>query len=309
MNYIYSIAGLKIGIIDKSNMIDTLDLLYDKNIVNEPYDFACHINHIDKINENDFFLINKFLKKGSKLFVGLRDEKFYTIATHKPIYIVTDFKLKKIEVYTKYGIVNNMSIYMFHIMLKKHIFRLIYQRGLIPIHGALLYDSINNKGILVIGSGGAGKSSIAYYLKTNGLQCIADDVCALNLNTDQLVGSTNGIFVTEDFINRYNIDSSKVICVSPGRKYKILNQSSTNYVSLSNICLILALGNNNINSYDNIEKKKFILNAHENWCLNNNEILQFNCAVNKIVNESKKHFYINFSNTFMENLNNILKSI
>lgn len=59
---------------------------------------------------------------------------------------------------------------------------LLYQRGLLVLHGSVV--DINGDAVVFLGHSGAGKSSTAAALHMCGHKIIADDVAAINLDTD-----------------------------------------------------------------------------------------------------------------------------
>lgn len=62
---------------------------------------------------------------------------------------------------------------------------LLIQRGIVAIHGSCI--SANNFGVVISGDSGAGKSTIATKLFQMGYDFVADDVCALNTQLDDVL--------------------------------------------------------------------------------------------------------------------------
>jgi hypothetical protein len=62
---------------------------------------------------------------------------------------------------------------------------LLIQREVVAVHGSCV--SIDNFGIIISGDSGAGKSTIATKLFRKGFDFIADDVCALTIQSDDIM--------------------------------------------------------------------------------------------------------------------------
>ncbi len=306
MNYRFMIGKQKLIIKDAYDLTSNLKLLYDEcQINNESCDYICNIMPMCGLGQYDSFLINNACKTRNKLFIGLNGDKYYTIATHKPIYIITDKKTNQIDVYTGKDVIDNMSIYLFHIMIKKHICRLVFESGCIPIHGALLHNNTKNKCFLVTGDSNTGKSSVAYHLMMLGFDCVSDDICVYDAQNGLLSGATNGVYVTEDFIKRYNI-MSNTICISPGRKHRIKTHSKPNAFPIQSISLLFTLGFNGVYPHCKEELLNYMKYAHKNWFADNTEEQIFSKSITQLVECCDKYYAINFSQHFVEDIINIV---
>ncbi len=85
----------------------------------------------------------------------------------------------------------------------------LYQRGILPLHGSCIKTA--DSAVIITGISGAGKSTIAAALRQKGCLSLSDDVVAVNFidNTLWAIPSYPGIKLWEDALIRMNIVSDK----------------------------------------------------------------------------------------------------
>lgn len=67
---------------------------------------------------------------------------------------------------------------------------LLNQRGVLPLHGSALV--VGDHGVALVGTEGAGKSTLVAALDKKGYRLLADDVCAVSLNDEHVPVITPG---------------------------------------------------------------------------------------------------------------------
>ena len=107
-------------------------------------------------------------------FYGLTDEGFSFDVPKVAIYDIKDGS--KICI-TPYNGSSDASINLY--LLGTAFGTLLYQRGLVPLHGSALI--CKGKGILITGDSGAGKSTLAHALDSLGCPILTDDVAAIKM--------------------------------------------------------------------------------------------------------------------------------
>lgn len=92
---------------------------------------------------------------------------------------------------------------------------ILHQRGIIPFHGSAF--SINDKGILLCGFSGAGKSSLTASFCQNGAKFISDDITPVSMNdsTAQIAPLKTSMKLWDDSIKKLNIKNDNLKKIRP----------------------------------------------------------------------------------------------
>jgi hypothetical protein len=92
---------------------------------------------------------------------------------------------------------------------------ILHQRGIIPFHGSAF--SINDKGILLCGFSGAGKSSITASFCQNGAKFISDDITPVSMDgsTAKIAPLKTSMKLWDDSIKELNIKKDNLKKIRP----------------------------------------------------------------------------------------------
>lgn len=107
---------------------------------------------------------------------------------------------------------------------------LMLQRGKVAIHGATITK--NNKGIILTGDRGAGKSTLTTALRLNGYNFLSDDVASISFTNKPLI--KHGFpyqKLCEDAVNNMNYDKNKLKSFLADDKVKYLLSVKDEFVT------------------------------------------------------------------------------
>lgn len=215
MRYKYMVGKFSILIEDTYNLINLDFPFFDFENEYGQYDIICKIHRYE-----DFVGLSKgIFKVEGKLIEGDYKKEFYSILVSRKIIIISDTENAIINVYADNNSIMIMSIYSFYIILKKHIVHILTNKGVILLHGSLIYNLKSKSTYMILGKSGGGKSSICWHLIERGLQLLAEDIAVIDCVNNKASGGGGGLYVTADFIKRFEIE--KYVTVSPGRKMRI----------------------------------------------------------------------------------------
>jgi hypothetical protein len=109
---------------------------------------------------------------------------------------------------------------------------LLLQRGLLPLHGSAL--RLGDGAVILAGSTGNGKSTLAAALMEQGFTLIADELCALSIQKNSgpvLLPGFPQILLWADTLKIFNKDISHLTSVRPGIEKYIIPVESHNMQS------------------------------------------------------------------------------
>lgn len=262
MKYKYLLGQYIIYIDDAYGLIHTSTQFFDTINDDEKYDLLCRIERISELKGIPKGLLNM----KNKLIEGEINGKSYSILVNRRIAIVSDAEQEKITIYADDNSICDFSIYSMFICFKKHAaFLLCRDNRHLVLHGAVVYHPKKNEAYLIVGESGGGKSTISWTFIQSGFDLISDDLAVVDCIDGRVNGGGGFLFVTEDFVQRYDI--SKYDVVSPGRKMKIeVPQYHKGNVPISKIMIASGVLNEQSRIIvDEPNKMKKIYNSQKGW--------------------------------------------
>lgn len=141
---------------------------------------------------------------------------------------------------------------------------LLVQRGLVPFHGSAL--CIENKGVLITGKSGAGKTSITSGLINRGYKILTDDIIAFD-NSDSLkiLPGFSHQKLHPELVERYNLQDHIITYADyPGKsrpEYYLdrTNEKRNQKHSVDIVVLMVPSNENYIEEYTGMDKMDLIL--------------------------------------------------
>ncbi len=143
---------------------------------------------------------------------------------------------------------------------------LLHQRGILPFHGNAIHTS---KGAFIFsGASGAGKSTIAAALLKKGYPLIADDICAIHLNSNQIPEVLPGfprLKLWEDSLQQLEEDPAQFLPVRPQLKkynYPVHHKFTAQPVTVAAIFILSTTNKNEFSfrSASGLEKFNLVKN-------------------------------------------------
>lgn len=235
-------------------------IIGDETCTEKPGDFECYIQPNE---DRRCFCSNK------KYYEGITKDIFITCIPLYNLLAITHLNGNKIFIKVDKGSVTKKTYYIIRSLIRKHIIRLIFRKNYVVFHASSLYIPNCNKGVLIIGRSGSGKSSFLWYMlnNTNATMC-SDDVNVVSMDTDLISGNGENIFVGPDFFKFNKVLKMEFVEVSPGRKIEIILPDAKKqvYKFKPNFIYILKPDHNEkIDELSEADAVSEIENCHKFW--------------------------------------------
>ncbi len=302
MKYDLEIGNKVVRIHDENNLIHLDFDFFAHAISSNTVDADCNI----KLFSDDINLPKGIFRLQGKLIEGVISNKLYSILVNRKVVIVSDKVNKVIDVYVEDNSINVMSIYSIFVCLKKHVAYTLFDEINLALHASAVYNSSVKKAYVILGKSGSGKSSLSYYFIQHGMELLADDILCMNSMTGRVSGSGGSLYVTDDFIHRFDIKKYQV--VNPGRKARI----DVPNIAISDIeieAVLIAKGQSEQNAYEICDVAKYqdvIFEMQKKWMLSIGDKDLCKKKMNKLIENIPKIYVMYLNHKTMENIGNLI---
>ena len=135
---------------------------------------------------------------------------------------------------------------------------ILHQKGILPFHGSSF--DYKNKGIVICGNSGVGKSSVTMAFCLKGAKLINDDITPVIVNNNHsfLIPMKSKIKLWDDSMDQLNIDQQELVQIRPHlKKYYLKSDNVANENQIIDHIFILSVHNKNeyiVQEHDGIKK-------------------------------------------------------
>lgn len=181
------------------------------------------IRFTDEYKENEF-----------KLGLTVKEDK---IICKKRDYTVAVISGKYIEIS---GEITEKEPWLRHILLESWMMYLWLQRGCLVFHGSVC--ECNGRAVVFMGDGGAGKSTLSYYLTKHGYKKMSDDLAIIFKDEKgeyNVIPSSIKQNLTKESIDIFNLNSDKMDKMAGEEKYTFFINEICNEMKKAAIIFII----------------------------------------------------------------------